>query len=246
MRCIIVDDEPLAREGMELNVDEVNYLELVGQFANALRANEFMQQNDVDLMFLDIQMPGITGLEFLKSLKNRPLVILTTAYPQYALEGFDLDVVDYLVKPIRLQRFIKAVNKAKELHDLYQQTAAAPATTNTVEEMTEDYIYIKSDRKYVRIFYQDIRFIKGLKDYVTLYLADGRKLMTAMNIKTIHNQLPPKVFARVNKSFIININFIDAIETDFILLKGEEIPLGRTYKEQFITKYVKSNFIGRK
>jgi len=246
MRCIIVDDEPLAREGMELNVEEVNYLELVGQFSNALRANEYMQQHVVDLMFLDIQMPGITGLEFLKSLKNSPLVILTTAYSQYALEGFELDVVDYLVKPIRLQRFIKAVNKAKELHDLYQQSKNNIAPTNTVEEMTEDYIYIKSDRKYVRIFYQEIRYIKGLKDYVTLYLADGRKLMTAMNIKTIHAQLPPKIFARVNKSFIININFIDAIETDFILLKGEEIPLGRTYKDDFIQTYVKSNFIGRK
>lgn len=244
MRCIIIDDEPLAREGMELNIDEVNYLELVGQFGNALRANEYLQQNKVDLMFLDIQMPGITGLEFLKSLKNRPLVILTTAYPQYALEGFDLDVVDYLVKPIRLNRFIKAVNKAKELHELYQQTQVAP--TNTVEEVTDSHIYIKSDRKFVRIFYKDIQFIKGLKDYVMLYLSDGRKLMTAMNIKTIYHQLPAKIFARVNKSFIINVNFIDAVETDFIQLAGKDIPLGRTYKEDFIKKYVKNNFIGRK
>ncbi|MEL7020310.1 MAG: LytTR family DNA-binding domain-containing protein [Bacteroidota bacterium] len=247
MRCIIVDDEPLAREGMEMNVEEVSYLKLVGQFSNALRANEFMQQHTVDLMFLDIQMPGITGLEFLKSLKHSPLVILTTAYPQHALEGFELDVVDYLVKPIRLQRFIKAVNKAKELYDLYQVAVTnTPDTMDVIEDVTDDYIYIKSDRKYVRVFYQEIRYIKGLKDYVMLYLTDGRKLMTAMNIKTIHAQLPPKIFARVNKSFIININFIDAIETDFILLKGEEIPLGRTYKEDFIQTYVKSNFIGRK
>lgn len=245
MRCIIIDDEPLAREGMELNIEEVSYLELVGQFANALRANEFMQQNEVDLMFLDIQMPGITGLEFLKSLKTRPLVILTTAYPQYALESFELDVIDYLVKPIRLNRFIKAVNKAKELHDLYQQTQNTP-TNNTIEEVTDSHIYIKADRKFVRIFYKDVKFIKGLKDYVMLYLTDGRKLMTAMNIKTINAQLPEKIFARVNKSFIINVNFIDAVETDFIQLAGEDIPLGRTYKDGFISKYVKTNFIGRK
>ena len=238
MKCIIVDDEPLAREGMELNVEDVPYLELVGQFGNAMTANDFLMTNSVDLMFLDIEMPGITGLEFLRDIKVDPLVILTTAYPQYALEGFELDVVDYLVKPIRLQRFIKAVNKAKEIHDLKNQV------TNVVEKIEEEFIYIKADRKYIRLFFKDIQYIKGMKDYVMIHTKDQR-LMTAMNIKTIFSQLPHQIFARVSKSYLININFIDAVDIDFIHLAGEEIPLGRTYKEGFIEKYVKTNLIGR-
>ena len=239
MNCIIVDDEPLAREGMELNVEDVPYLNLVGQFGNALTANDFLVQNRVDLMFLDIQMPGITGLEFLKNLKNPPMTIFTTAYPQHALEGFELDVIDYLVKPVRLQRFIKATNKAKEIFDLRGQSE------NVIENIEEEFIYIKADRKYIRLFFKDIKYIKGMKDYVMIY-TDEQRLMTAMNLKTIFSQLPHHIFARVSKSHLININFIDAIDIDLIQLAGEEIPLGRTYKEAFITKYVKTNLIGRK
>jgi len=239
MNCIIVDDEPLAREGMELNVEDVPYLNLVGQFGNALTANDFLIQNSVDLMFLDIQMPGITGLEFLKNLKNPPMTIFTTAYPQHALEGFELDVIDYLVKPIRLQRFIKATNKAKEIFDLRGQSE------NIIEKIEEEFIYIKADRKYIRLFFKDIKYIKGMKDYVMIY-TDAQRLMTAMNLKTIFSQLPHHIFARVSKSHLININFIDAIDLDFIQLAGEEIPLGRTYKENFIKNYVKTNLIERK
>lgn len=239
MKCIIIDDEPLAREGIELNIEEVPFLELVGQFGNALEANNFIVQNEVDLMFLDIEMPGITGLEFIRSLKNQPMTILTTAYPQYALEGFELDVLDYLVKPIRLQRFIKATNKAKEFYDMAQKAH------NTIESIEEDFIYIKSERKYIRLFFKDIRFIKGMKDYVMIY-TENKRIMTAMNIKTINDQLPDSIFARVGKSYIINVNFIDSIEVDFIQLAGEEIPLGRTYKERFLNKYVKGNLIERK
>ncbi|RMG77675.1 MAG: DNA-binding response regulator, partial [Bacteroidetes bacterium] len=192
MKCIIVDDEPLAREGIELNIKEMGGLTLVGQFGNALSANDFLSQNEVDLMFLDIEMPGITGLDFIRSLKNQPLTILTTAYPQYALEGFELDVVDYLIKPIRLQRFMKAVNKATEFYNLLRQSG------HTIESVSNDFIYIKSDRKYIRLFFKDIQYIKGMKDYVMLYTTNDR-IMTAMNIKTIHKQLPASVFARVSK-----------------------------------------------
>lgn len=240
MKCIIVDDEPLAREGIELNIEDVNYLNLVGQFGNALTANDFLQNNEVDLMFLDIQMPGITGLEFIRSLKQQPLVILTTAYPQYALEGFELDVIDYLVKPIRLQRFIKAANKAKEIYDLRQQAS------HTVESVEQEFIYIKADRKYIRIFYKDIQYIKGMKDYVMIYTQDKKKIMTAMNIKTINKQLPDSIFVRVNKSYIININYIQSIDIDFINLGAIEIPLGRTYRDNFLNNYVKTNLIERK
>jgi len=238
MKCIIVDDEPLAREGIELNIQDVQYLDLIGQFSNAMAANDFLAKNDVDLMFLDIQMPGITGLDFIRSLKKRPLIILTTAYPEFALEGFELDVVDYLVKPIRLQRFIKAANKAKEIFDLYQSAGSNEASVE------EDFIYIKSERKYIRLFFQDIKYIKGLKDYVMIY-SKKEKIMTAMNIKTINSHLPNHTFVRVSKSYIININFIDSVEIDLIHLDGEQIPLGRTYKEHFIENYIKTNLVKR-
>lgn len=248
MKCIIVDDEPFAREGMLLNIKEVQFLEPVGEFGNAISANNYLSNSDnaVDLMFLDIQMPGITGLDFIRSLKKKPQVILTTAYPQYALEGFDLDVVDYLLKPVRLERFIKSVNKAKEIFDL--QNAAQITATAFVEAVTQDYIYIKSERKFIKIFFRDIFFIKGMKDYVVIY-SGKEKIMTAMNIKTIHEQLPPTSFARVSKSHIINIDCIASIDQDSIQLIGitsEDIPLGDTYREDFMTRYVRSNLVQRK
>lgn len=239
MKCIIVDDEPLAREGMELNVSELNYLELIGQFQTATDALNFMNQHQVDLMFLDIQMPGLTGLEFIRSLNEKPMIILTTAYPQYALEGFELDVIDYLVKPIRVQRFIQAVGKAKSLYDL-KQNKNQPETS-----IREEDIYIRSDRKFIRIFFKDIKFIKGMKDYVMI-ITQKERYMTAMNIKTISEQLPQSLFSRVNKSYVINVDYIDSIGTDFIMVAEEEIPLGRTYREAFIERFVKGKLIERK
>lgn len=243
MKCIIVDDEPLAREGILLNVREIHFLEVVGEFSNALEANNFLSAHEVDLMFLDIEMPGINGLDFIRSLKKRPLVILTTAYPQYALESFELDVVDYLVKPVRLDRFIKAVNKAKEMHDLYQNMAQSAQV-----EITPEYIYIKSERKYIKVFFRDISVIKGMKDYVII-LTGKEKIITAMNMKTINEQLPAHIFARVSKSHIVNINYIVSVDLDSIQLSGptnEEIPLGDTYRDEFINRYVKTNLIGRR
>jgi len=239
MRCIIVDDEPLAREGMELNVEELDYLNLVGQFSTAVDALNFLNENPVDLMFLDIQMPGLTGLDFIRSLKERPMIILSTAYPQYALEGFELDVVDYLVKPNRLKRFIQAVSKAKALYDLKQKAEKVETS------VSEEDIFIRADRKYIRIFFKDIKYIKGMKDYVMIYTGKD-KFMTAMNIKTTNEQLPDSQFVRVNKSYIVNADFIDSIGTDFINIGGEEIPLGRTYREDFLKRFVKGKLMERK
>lgn len=242
MRCIIVDDEPLAREGMELNVEELDYLNLIGQFSTAVDALNFLNNNQVDLIFLDIQMPGLTGLDFIRaiqSLKDRPMVILSTAYPQYALEGFELEVVDYLVKPNRLQRFIQAVSKAKALYDLKQKAMNPPTT------VVEEDIFIRADRKYIRIFFRDIKYIKGMKDYVMIYTGK-EKFMTAMNIKTTNQQLPDHQFVRVNKSYIVNADFIDAIGTDFINIGKDKIPLGRTYRDNFIKRFVKGKLIERK
>ncbi|PLX03883.1 MAG: DNA-binding response regulator [Marinilabiliales bacterium] len=238
MKCIIIDDEPLAREGMKLNINEVSTLELVGSFENPIEANDFLNNNDVDLMFLDIEMPELTGLEFLKTLVNQPLVILTTAYPQYALESYELDVIDYLVKPIRIERFIKAVNKAEEIFKMKN------TVTHEVESIGDDYIFVKSERKYVKIFFKDIKYIEGLKDYVIIH-AMQRKIMTAMNVKTIDNQLPSEIFVRINKSYIINIHSISEIDNDFVIIDTNEIPIGRTYKEDFIKNYVNKRLIKR-
>lgn len=243
MKCIIVDDEPLAREGMELNVMEMDFLELKGQFHNAIAANNFLSKNEVDLMFLDIQMPGITGVEWLRDLKNPPLVIFTTAYSEYALKGFELNVVDYLLKPIRLNRFMKAVNKAKEIYDLKNQEDQQVTETNEPEPEL-DYTYVLADRKYTKLYYRDIMYIEGMKDYVIIYTAK-EKIMPAMNLKTIMNQLPSSIFARVNKSFIVNVNFIKSVDTDFITLEKKEISLGRTYKENFMNQFVKKNLLKR-
>jgi DNA-binding LytR/AlgR family response regulator len=226
MKCIIIDDEPLAREGMKMNISEIPNLELVGEFQDAIKANEFLQKNHVDLMFLDIEMPGVTGLEFLRNLKNPPMVILATAYPQYAVEAYELDVVDYLVKPVKLERFIKAVAKAEEFMKL-------SSDTSIVESVEDNFIFIKSERKYVKINFEEIYFIEGLKDYVIVHASHG-KYMTAMNVKTIHNKLPEDVFYRTSKSFIININHISNIDGGYINVKDNKIPIGRSYRDTFL------------
>ncbi len=241
MKCIIIDDEPLAREGMEMNVKEMGVLSLIGQFHNAIVANDFLLENEVDLMFLDIQMPGITGVEWLKDLKNPPMVIFTTAFPEFALKGFELNVVDYLLKPIRMNRFIQAVNKAKEIFDLKK------SEKEVVEEVKEkglDYTYVAADRKYIKLFYADIMYVEGMKDYVIIHTVND-KIMPAMNLKTIMKQLPHSIFARVNKSFIVNVNYIQSVDSDFITLPKKEISLGRTYKEDFINNYIKKNLLKR-
>ncbi|MFD0964311.1 LytR/AlgR family response regulator transcription factor [Pseudofulvibacter geojedonensis] len=235
LNCIIVDDEPLAVEGIELYVDDYEQLNLVGTFNDAISANEFIQNNPVDLIFLDIEMPKLSGLDFLKTTNIDALVILTTAYPQFALEAFELNVVDYLVKPIGPNRFMKAINK---VNDLYQKPPS------NVEEISNDYIYIKADRKYVKVFYEDIKYIKGLKDYVIIY-TENERIITAINIKTIYNELPKHIFARTSKSYIINVNSIKAVNVDTILIGEEELPLGKTYKDDFLSKHVKSNLIQR-
>jgi DNA-binding LytR/AlgR family response regulator len=220
---------------MKLNIKEINFLELIGEFEDAIKANDFIANNNVDLMFLDIQMPNLSGIDFLKSIKNPPLTILTTAYPQFALESYDLDIVDYLVKPIRIERFIKAVNKAQEIFE-YKKSE------KTGKER-KDYVYIKSDRKYIKLNFSDIQYIEGLKDYVIVYTSDN-KYITAMNIKTIYNQLPSEIFFRVSKSYIININNITEIDNDFVKVNKKEIPIGRTYKEEFLN-YINKHLIKR-
>lgn len=236
--CIIVDDEPLARKGIELNVKEIDWLEEIGQFPSAIKANDFLEKHDVDIMFLDIEMPGLRGLDFLRSLKKDIVVILTTAYPQFALEAFELEVFDYLVKPIRFERFFKSVKRAKDIVELQR------IDKSEVGEIAEDFFYIKSERQYVKLYFSEVQYIQGLKDYVMIYTTNG-KFMTAMNIKTIFSKLPHQIFARVSKSYIINVDIIESINVDHIKIANEEIPLGNTYKEAFLKEHIKGKLFKR-
>ncbi len=238
MNCIIVDDEPLGRKGMELLVDELHYLTLKDQFPNAILAKEYLDNNAIDLIFLDIEMPGLNGLDFIRSLKQSPLIILSTAYPQFALEAFELDVVDYLVKPVAFGRFLKAVEKAKEFYELLNKKET------TIDSIQDDFIFIRSERKIIKLFFSDIKYIKGLKDYVMIYTIDD-KFITAMNIKTIHSKIPNQIFTRINKSHVINIKFLTSIEHDVVYLGNSEFTLGNTYRDHFISTFISDKLIKR-
>lgn len=240
MTCIVVDDEPLARQGMELNIANVAGMQLLGSFSNALAASDFLRKSRVDIMFLDINMPELNGLDFLKSLRDAPLVIFTTAYPQYALESYELDAIDYLVKPIRIERFLKAVNKAENHLRLLQQDNSH----NQVERIEEDFVYIKADRKYFKIYFKDILYIEGLKDYVIIYTKDN-KIITSMNVKTIAAQLPPSIFARVSKSYIVNTLHITSFDNEIIYVHNTEIPLGQSFKDDFLKQYIDGKIVRR-
>lgn len=242
MKCIIIDDEPLAREGIELNLEEVDDLELAGQFGSPVEATKFLSENEVDLLFLDVEMPEMNGLEFLKSLQSKPMTVLTTAYTDYAIQGYELGVIDYLVKPIRMDRFMKAVNKARELHQLKQNSKLKGNFVTT--EKTDDHIYLKADRKYVKVMLDDILYIQGMKDYVMVYTEDSR-IMTAMNLKTIYKQLDKTRFVRVSKSYIIHISKIMEVKHTSIIIGDKEIPLGKTYKDYFIDNFIKNRLLER-
>ncbi|MGO4290262.1 LytR/AlgR family response regulator transcription factor [Chitinophaga sp. RAB17] len=232
MNCIIVDDEPLAREQMQSLIKDVSQLDILGKFSNAPTAMDFLKENEVDLIFLDIEMPMVTGLQFAAQLPKQTLVIFTTAYPQYALKSYELDAIDYLLKPIEKGRLQKAINKA----EAYMNLLSDDTEKNVVESNTVDFLLIKSDRKFHRINFADIRFIEGLKDYVVMYVGN-QKLITAMNLKTIHQKLPQHFFLRVSKSYVVNTNYIDSFDHRNIYLSEFEIPLGEVYKKDFFKTF---------
>ncbi|MBC5620674.1 MULTISPECIES: LytTR family DNA-binding domain-containing protein [Butyricimonas] len=233
MNCIIVDDEPLAREAIELLTGENTRLKLTGTFNNALSASRFMEDNPVDLVFLDIQMPGITGIEFARAIPRRTLVIFTTAYTEYALDSYEVDAIDYLVKPVEAERFQKAVEKAMIYHALLLQEEK-----ENIEPVDNEFFFVKSDRRYFKVNFKDILFIEGLKDYVIIQLADQR-IITRMNLKTTYELLPKKDFLRVNKSYIVNTNHIDSFDNNDIFIGNYEIAIGNTYRDSFFDTFMK-------
>lgn len=233
LTCVIIDDEPLAREGLVNYIGETDFLQLTGTGNNPLELTRLLDTYEIDLIFLDIQMPLMNGIDFLKMAQNPPMVIITTAYPSFALEGFKLDVLDYLLKPITFNRFFKAANKAKDYHQLLNQ-----ATVGRTELPSDrDYFFVKCDYKYERIYFDDILYIQGLQNYVTIYTNNG-KYITLLSLKNVEENLRTPLFIRVHKSYIVAIPKIEAIENNEIIIQSVRIPISRNHREKVINQVV--------
>lgn len=232
INCLIVDDEPLAADVIESFVGKMSHLNLVGKANSATDALALLKANKIDVLFLDIQMPEMTGLELLKTLKNPPIVIFTTAYPNYALESYEIDAADYLLKPISFDRFVKAVNKAEE--------RLKTATTEPAD--TPDYIFVKADGKLVRINIEDICYVEGLKDYVIIHTMNS-KVVTHNTMKNIEALLlNDENFIRIHRSYIINLRFVKEIEGNSFRVKDQMLTIGTTFKEDVQAKLEKFRF----
>jgi DNA-binding LytR/AlgR family response regulator len=231
MKCLAIDDEPLALNIVKEFSSKIEFINLVAICTNPIEAIRIINQQEIDLIFLDIQMPNITGLEFIRSLKNPPLVIFTTAYPNYALDGFELNATDYLVKPFSFERFLRSVNKAYEIVSLKKNKV--PRDGNSVENSSpEKYLMIKVEYSTVRVDLAQILYIEGLKDYIKIYT--GKKpLLTKSTMKNIEEKLPSDQFIRVHKSFIVALTKIESIENNRIIIGEKYIPIGNQYKSGF-------------
>ncbi len=236
LNCVIIDDEPLARKGLQEYISDVDFLHLSGEFDSPLKAASILGEGNIQLLFLDIQMPKITGLEFFKTLKQAPPVIFTTAYPQYALDGFDLNALDYLVKPISFERFLKAVMRAKEYYELRQK--------NVVTEAGADYFFVKADNKLVKIFFSDILFAEALQNYVTLHTKE-KKYITYLTLHALEEYLPKDQFIKTHKSYIIPVSKVDSIEGNDIRIGSHYIPISRNLKDEVLDKLVNNKILKR-
>jgi DNA-binding LytR/AlgR family response regulator len=234
MKCIIVDDEPLAIEILDSYVARVDELELVGTFRNAIAAFTFLQQNTVDLIFLDIEMPKLSGIDFLKTLKHRPKVIITTAYRDYAIEGFELEVIDYLLKPIPFERFLKAVGKVLS-------SGVQPIAGLATVVAQDSFIYFKVDKKMVKTRIADILYIESIKDYVKVRTSD-KEIITQQKISYLDESLPRTQFLRIHRSFIVNLDRIDAYTATDVEISKFKVPIGRNYKNDVMKLLSKQVF----
>lgn len=226
IRCLVIDDEPPAREMLKQHIAEVEMLELAGVCSNAVEAISFLKETSVDLLFLDIQMPQLLGTSFIRTLKAPPKVIFTTAYRKYAVEGFELDAVDYILKPISFERFLKAVNKV-----LQANLGSSHATTlkEKETEQSNTFLYFRVDRKMVKVFFNEILYIEGLKDYIKI-VTPRKTIVTKYLISALEQILPVKEFLRIHKSYIIAINKIDSYNADSVQIANHDLPIGRVFK----------------
>lgn len=226
MKCIIIDDEQLARNLVESYVSKIPFLELVGCYKSGVEALTVIQEEHIDLIITDIQMPDLLGTDLVKSLVEKPLVIFTTAYQDYAIEGFELEAVDYLLKPFAFDRFLKAAQKANELYDLRKIKTESP-------EFKTDYLTVKADHKLYKILYSDIKYIEGMREYVSFHISTGR-ITALMSLKSLEEKLPSKHFIRCHKSFIVNKNIVSALDSGALILGEKSIPIGQSYKDKVI------------
>ncbi len=237
LNCIIIDDEPIARKVLQEFIEEIDYLELTGQAENPLKAMQLLNNNDIDIIFLDINMPKINGIDFLKNSKINANIIMTTAYAEYAVEAYRLDVLDYLVKPIAFDRFLKACNKAKEAGELKK---IIPGHLNK----TNDHFFIKCDNQIEKVFYYDLVYAEAMLNYVMLY-TNSKKMMVYITIKSLEEQLPAGIFIKVHKSFIVNINKIKSIEGNILDIGNQKIAISQNLREKVINEIVKGKMIKR-
>ena len=225
INCLIVDDEPIAREGMKEYINQVDYLYLVAECKSAAEAAGLLHKNKIDLVFLDIQMPSLTGIEFMKALAEPPLIIFTTAYPQYAVEGFELDVIDYLLKPISFARFLKSVEKAQSY---------LKAKDNNIN-ITNEFFFIKCNGKIEKIFIADVIYIEAMANYVIIH-TQQKKYITYITFSGICKRLPDNLFMRIHKSYMVAVSAIKTIDDDEIITSTVSLPLSKSYKEQGMNK----------
>ena len=238
MKCVIIDDEPLAIDVIETYIQKVDGMEIIAKCNNPLDAITILNKSQVDLVFLDIEMPNLTGIDLVKAVENIPQFIFTTAYPQYALDGFNLNATDYLVKPIPFHRFLKAVSRAKEKYEL-EKVSSGRATSykHQSNEVNSNFIFIKSEYDNIKINTEDIKYLQGLKDYIKLYIKDSNKtVLTLSSFKEIQDKLPSNQFLRVHRSFIVNISFIKSVQKTKIIIDDIRIPIGETYKKEVLKR----------
>lgn len=229
IRCIAIDDELLALDLIEDNIKKLPFLELVKKCKSAIEAMDVLRHEQIDLIFLDIQMPDVSGIQLLKTLKTKPMVIITTAYEKYATEGYNLDVIDYLLKPYSFERFLKAVNKAGEYQDLRDKAMAQENSKEGV--ISPNYLFVRADYKLVKIDLAHVLYIEGLKDYVKIYMGD-KPVLTQMSMKALEEKLPAKDFVRVHRSFIVAFSKIDFIQKQMLTIGHKEIPISEHYRDQ--------------
>ena len=238
INCIVIDDEPLARKGLKEYIADIDYLNLVAEFDSPLKATDLVSRGDIQLLILDIEMPKITGLDFFKSLQNPPPVIFTTAYPQYAPDGFEVNALDYLVKPVSFDRFLKATLRAKEFYEVKEKNM------NTASGQAADYFFIKADNKLVKLIYDDILFVEALQNYVVIHTKD-KKFITYLTFKSVEEYLPAEKFIKTHKSYIVAAVKIESIEGNNIRIGPHHIPISRNLKDEVMDKLLKGKFLKR-
>jgi len=237
IRCVAIDDEPLAVKKIAGYILKVPFLELVAECRSAAEAMSIMDKNDIQLLFIDINMPDISGMEFVKSLTNKPYVVFTTAYSEYAVEGFQVDAIDYLLKPITFSNFLKAANKVKNLMELTSNSQKESVKTSA------NHLFVKSDFKLIRIELNDIKYIESQHEYIKIHLINSNPVMTQLSLKSMEEQLPSDRFMRIHRSYIVNLAKVSMIERNRIVFDGKiYIPVSDQYKEKF-QEYIDGNFI---